>query len=249
LPGKVRKTSGNKLTAMMIVHNEADRYLKDVLEHLTAFVDQIVILDDASTDDTPEICASYQKVILCRNEESLFFKHEARLRAQLWELMAAAEPDWILTVDADEIFEDRMQNEVKCLINQCDFDGVEFRMFDFWKSTTHYRVDGLWNPWPRFSLLLARYFPEIEYTWPDRSFHSGRWPMFYRGRGIISFQSDIRVKHYGWARGEEHKEKYRAYKAADPEGKYSSREHLESVLAPQNTVKLEEWIEIKTPPF
>jgi len=249
LPGMVRKISENKLTAMMIVRNEANRYLKDVLDHLTAFVDYIIILDDASTDETPEICASYQKVILHRNEESLFYQHEARLRARLWELTAESGPDWILAVDADEIFEDRIQNEIKSLIDQVDFDGVEFRMFDFWKSATHYRVDGFWNPWPRFSLLLARYFPEIEYTWPDLPFHSGRWPVFYRGGNFITFQSDIRVKHYGWARGEEHKEKYLAYKAADPEGKYSSREHLESVLAPQNAVKLEDWIEAKTLPF
>lgn len=249
LPDRRRKARENRLTAMMVVHNEAARYLKDVLEHLIAFVDQIVILDDASTDETPEICASYQKVILHRNEKRLFYQHEARLRAKLWELTAKSAPDWILAVDADEIFEDRMKNEVNSLINQVEFDGVEFRMFDFWKSTTHYRVDGLWNPWPRFSLLLARYFPDIEYTWPDYPFHSGRWPMFYRGGDFITFQSDIRVKHYGWARGEEHKEKYLAYKAADPEGKYSSREHLESILAPQSAIKLEEWFEAKPLPF
>lgn len=249
MPDKLRKGSNNKLTAMMVVRNEANRYLRDVLNQLSTFAEQIVVLDDASTDATPEICASYPKVILHVNEKPMFFRHEAKLRARLWELTVETEPDWILAVDADELFEDRIQNEIKGLINQLDFDGVEFRIFDFWKSTTHYRVDGPWNPWSRFSLFLARYFPEIEYTWPDRPFHCGRWPLFYRGGNFITFQSDIRVKHYGWARGEEHKEKYLAYKAADPEGKYSSREHLESILAPQNTVKLEEWIEAKTLPF
>lgn len=249
MPSKTRKAGHNRLVAMMIVRNEAERYLKDVLEQISSLADCIVILDDASGDASPEICASYPKVILHRNAEALFFHHEARLRTKLWELTIKTEPDWILALDADELFEDRIYGEIRGLLNQVEFDGVEFRIFDFWKSSTHYRVDGLWNPWKRFSLLLARYFPGVEYVWPDRPFHSGRWPLFYNKGNLIAFQSDIRLKHYGWARGEEHKAKYLAYKGMDPEGKYSSKEHLESVLAPQSTIGLEIWQEAKTLPF
>lgn len=247
--GKLRKGNNNRITAMLPLRNEAKRYLKEVLEQLTALANQVVVLDDASSDDTPEICARYPRVILHRNEEPLFFQHEGRLRAKLWGLTVETEPDWILAIDADELFETRIHQEIKNLINQADFDGVEFRLFDFWKSTTHYRVDGLWNPWTRYSLLLVRYFPGVPYLWPDRSFHCGRWPVNYRGGRIISFQSDIRVKHFGWARGEEHQAKYMAYKAMDPEGKSASKEHLESVIAPPNDIILEEWMEIKPLPF
>ena len=249
MPAKKRKDSQNKLVAMMVVRNEANRYLKIVLDQVSTFVDCIVILDDASTDATPEVCASYRKVILHRNKEPLFFHHEALLRTKLWEHVIQTEPDWILALDADELFEERIYGEIQGLLNQVEFDGVEFRLFDFWKGFTHYRIDGSWNPWKRFNLFLVRYFPEVENIWPDRPFHCGRWPLFYNKGNLISFQSDIRLKHFGWAREEEHKKKYLAYKAMDPEGKFLSKEHLESVLASADTVALEKWKVAKTLPF
>lgn len=244
-----RKAAENKLTAMMIVHNEAERFLREVLDQISLIADKIVILDDASTDDTPEICSSYPKVIMHRNEQNMFFEHEARLRAKLWKLATATEPDWIMAIDADEIFEERIYGEIDYLINQTDYDGILFRLFDFWGGTTHYRTDGSWNPWSRFTLLLARYFPEVTCTWPDIPFHCGRWPQFYRGHNLIAFQSDIRVKHYGWSSPEMVTEKYLSYRGMDPDGKYLSREHLESVMAPAESVKLEEWIPAKPLPY
>ena len=79
MPAKKRKDSQNKLVAMMVVRNEANRYLKIVLDQVSTFVDCIVILDDASTDATPEVCASYRKVILHRNKEPLFFHHSLQV--------------------------------------------------------------------------------------------------------------------------------------------------------------------------
>jgi len=58
-----RKEHDNKLTAMMQVRNEADRYLREVLNDLSEYVDEIVIVDDASTDDTVRVCRSYAKVV------------------------------------------------------------------------------------------------------------------------------------------------------------------------------------------
>lgn len=58
----LRKTAGNRLTAMMQVRNEAGRYLEQVLEELSEFVDDIVIVDDGSTDHTAQLCRSFVKV-------------------------------------------------------------------------------------------------------------------------------------------------------------------------------------------
>lgn len=84
----VRKSSGNKLTAMMVVRNEAGRYLRQVLEDLSEWVDEIVILDDASDDDTPSICTGCHKVVRFeRNSLPMFINHEGKLRARLWTMV------------------------------------------------------------------------------------------------------------------------------------------------------------------
>lgn len=244
----LRKRAGNRLTAVMIVRNESRRFLRLVLEDLSAYVDQIAVWDDASTDDTPEICLGYPKVVLERGKESLFFEDESELRSRAWQLAESTNPDWILAIDADEVFEERMKREVRFLIDQDVYDGVQFRIFDFWKGMTHYRVDGRWSPWGRFSTLLVRHHPGAKYTWPSLKFHCGRIPLECRS-GIPVFQSDIRLKHYGWVRVEDHFRKYRAYIQADPEGIYQIRDHTESILAPDSSVVLEEWKEGRCPPF
>lgn len=247
--GGFRKSRGNKLTAMMVVRNEEHRFLRQVLDDLSAYVDEIVILDDASTDSTPDICKSYEKVAcFARNDEPMFQIHEGRLREKLWAMVEETEPDWILAVDADEMFEGRFKDEVRDLINQTDYDAVEFRLFDFWNSLTHYRVDGEWDPWPRFIRLLVRYFPGRTYTWPDLEFHSGRFPVEYRG-DILTFHSDIRVKHFGWVNPSEHRAKYEFYRAKDIKLRGSPCKHTESILSAPGDIKLEEWSESKRLPY
>ena len=51
------------LLAMLVVRNEADRFLQPVLDRLSILVDGIVILDDASTDHTPALCRAHPRVV------------------------------------------------------------------------------------------------------------------------------------------------------------------------------------------
>ncbi|MFH5186170.1 glycosyltransferase [Paenibacillus sp. TAB 01] len=90
--GPVRKTSGNKLTAIMQVHNEADRYLEQVLRELSEFVDDIVIVDDASTDGTAKLCRSFAKVKTLVTLEESRFHEEWELRQFLWNLAGLTGP-------------------------------------------------------------------------------------------------------------------------------------------------------------
>ncbi len=245
----IRKSSGNKLTAMMVVGNEAGRYLRPVLADLLLWVDEIVVLDDASDDDTASICTSCHKVVRFeRNPLPMFIKHEGKLRAKLWEMVEETDPDWILAIDADELFEPRIHNEVRDLINQEEYDALGFRLFDFWGSLAHYRVDGQWNPWNRFVRLLVRYMPGKRVTWPDLPIHVGRWPIEYQGP-LLTFHSDIRVKHLGWANADEHRSKYELYRAKEIQVRGAPSKHTESIMAPRQDIKLEEWYDSKLLPY
>jgi cellulose synthase/poly-beta-1,6-N-acetylglucosamine synthase-like glycosyltransferase len=80
----LRKASGNRLTAMMQVRNETGRYLEQVLEELSEFVDDIVIVDDGSTDGTVRLCNSFAKVSKLVTLEHSIFGREWELRKTLW---------------------------------------------------------------------------------------------------------------------------------------------------------------------
>lgn len=231
-----------RLTAMMPVRNEAGRYLEEVLQDLSAYVDDIVVLDDASTDGTPDICRSFPKVTLHRNPEPVFPVDESALRKALWRHTVAAGPGWVLALDADEIFEERMRQEVTHLVGQDEYDAVEFRLFDFWGGRTHCRVDGGWDPWAKRVRLLFRHRPEQTYSWPRHHLHCGRIPVEVRG-SVPVFQSDLRVMHFGWVRPEDIRRKYEHYR------QLHSSPHLESVFDPPEKIRLEPWIPGKRLPF
>jgi glycosyltransferase involved in cell wall biosynthesis len=232
----------------MITRNEADRHLPRVLDHLSRWVDEIVVLDDASTDDTTGVCRACPKVsVVERNPEALFPVNEAQLRAKLWGLLPVRRPDWVLAIDADELFADRIIGEARSLIDQDDYDAVDFRMFDFWGGETLFRVDGHWNPWNRFNRLLVRYKPGERYAWPKRRIHCGRLPV--QCRDYAHYCSDIRVKHLGWTNPADFERKYRFYRQKDLEAFGKTSDHTESILAAPRTVRLEEWVEGPVLPF
>lgn len=230
-----------KLTAMMIVRNEADRYLKRCLESLLTFADDIVILDDASDDDTPELCLSYPRVKLYRQPHSMFLTDEAELRQKLWHYTTENKPEWILSIDADEFMEESFLKEVPFLLSQNYFKAIGFRLFDCWGDEEHFRIDGLWNPWLRgFAPYLIKYQPQLESSWPALKFHCGRLPLAYRQ--LVHYESAIRIKHLGWANLLDTKAKYDRAIRQDPVNRYMKREHYESILWPPEKVKTEKWL-------
>ncbi|PFG12718.1 glycosyltransferase family 2 protein [Bacillus sp. es.036] len=236
----VRKTSENTLTALLQVRNEEGRYLNEVLSELSDYVDDMVIVDDASTDRTVEICQSFPKVKEIIPLPQSQFNREWELRSTLWREGCKYEPDWVLAIDADEVFESSFKTHVRDLINQDQFDWVSFRMYDFWGGRTHYREDEFWNLHRHHTMMLVRYLPDFPYYYIQQDHHVNRLPLSYGA--LTGYLSDIRVKHYGWAGDEsDRKRKYDRYMSIDPEGKWGNLQHYKSILDPfPNLVEWEE---------
>lgn len=87
-----------KITLAMLVRNESDRHLEIVLKQATEYIDHAVILDDASEDNTVELCKKILNGIpltLLSNKNPLFH-NEISLRKQLWEMALSTNPEWII---------------------------------------------------------------------------------------------------------------------------------------------------------
>ncbi|NGX37569.1 MAG: hypothetical protein K1000chlam2_00725 [Chlamydiae bacterium] len=229
-----------KLTLAMIVKNEADRYLERVLESVRPFINEAVIIDDASTDNTVAVCQKLLKDIplhLVINSESKV-SNEISLRKQLWEETVKTDPDWILILNADEIFEDKIKDQITGMIHNPCVQAYFFRLYDFW-NTTHYREDDIWKPNENYAPFLVRYHPGIQYQWKETPQHCGRFP-----QTIFQFQkelSPLRIKHYGWAKPEDRRAKYKRYQKLDPEAQYGDKNQYDSIL--DETPHLVAWEE------
>lgn len=94
------------ISVTMLVKN-AEKYLARSLSALSAF-DEIVVLDNGSTDSTVKIAKQFPNVSL-HHHDFIGFGPMKNLAADL------AKHDWIINIDSDEIFPEEVINEISKL--------------------------------------------------------------------------------------------------------------------------------------
>ncbi|WP_347564233.1 glycosyltransferase [Bacillus sp. Cs-700] len=227
-----------RITLSMIIKNEGEKYLENVMRRHRDYIDAAVIIDDGSTDNSVAICKEILKNIpltIISNCESKF-SNEIMLRKQQWEKTIETNPDWILNMDADEMFEEGIDSQLRALTNQEDFDLYSFRLYDMWDES-NYREDEQWKSHQLYRPFLLRYKTKFTYKWKEQRQHCGRYPenIFQLPNSI----SQLRIKHLGWSTKDLRVEKYNRYKKLDPNAEYGKREQYESILDPNP--KLVKW--------
>lgn len=164
--------------------------LADTLEHFLGICDQVVLYDDASTDETPEIAAGFDRVLVIRGTEWRKDRRaeETRHRALLLDKARRLGGEWCLCFDADE----RLEGDLPDL----SADGYRFRLFDGYLTQDRCEpytggalaaLPRLWGPEYRDILMLFRV---------DRSRFVGMDNRCPRTEGRIE-QAGVRVRHYG----------------------------------------------------
>jgi glycosyltransferase involved in cell wall biosynthesis len=221
---------------MMLVRNESGRWLEQVLKQMNQICDRVVILDDASTDNTVSICEEFGEVF--RSNKQKWTTNELEARQKLWQLTTnkASDNDWILCLDADELFVDGHIDYIKYLFHvlPTEVDAVGFRLHDMW-SDTHYRDDQLWQAhryiWP----MAVRYKERFIYHWLNKKLHCGRFP---GNASQKCYPTMIPIKHMGWSREADRIKKHERYLQCDPDGKNGIMEQYISIMDTNPTLKL-----------
>jgi glycosyltransferase involved in cell wall biosynthesis len=219
-----------KIIAGMLVRNEAGRWVRQVCAILQEISDYFIVLDDASTDNTAQICEEYANKVKY-SIESMWETNEVILRKQLFNLcmeQSKNENDWIMIIDADEIICNH--NELRhIMLNNVPTgrtDVFTFKLYDMW-SNTHYREDSFWNAHNNHWPMAFRAMNKDKYLWNEQALHCGRFP---KNIGTSAYISNFKIKHMGWSTPEDREKKYDRYIRLDPNGKYGILEQYLSIL-------------------
>lgn len=178
-----------KLVAILRIKDQI-LTIDDVMTKLSEIADDIIIVDGYSTDGTFERYKQYPKI---KKVIQLAGFHEGRDKILLLEEARKLDPDWILWLDADEVFEKHFTREVVEKYMHSPYNRIDFRMCNFWLSKELFRYDYIYYLYtlhPQRSMW--RNVPQARFK--DQKMHNG---------GILDvpkpyYISPYRLKHFGY---------------------------------------------------
>lgn len=126
----------HKLVAMLRV-KDGILFIERWLSRMELLVDEIVVVDNGSTDGTYEILRKHPKVVELERTEGF---HEGRDRIMLLDMAKSRNPDWLIGLDVDEIFEDALTREhLDKMMNSKIFNSYGFRRYHMWGDESHFQ--------------------------------------------------------------------------------------------------------------
>lgn len=145
-----------KISAFVITKNE-EKNIADCLASLS-WVDEIVVVDDFSTDATPEICERFQVRFV--QHPFTGFKDQKSFAVSLTTY------DWVLELDADERVSREMKHAIETLPKQ---SFAEFSSFEFKRLTC------FWGAWIRHGSFYPDYkgrlYDKRQGVWSQGTIH------------------------------------------------------------------------------
>lgn len=201
---------------LLRIKNES-RWIGRVVDALKPVCDTVIVLDDYSTDGTPDICREHGAVVYT-NPRTDGTVQEATdkdyLLARVWE-HGANIGDTAIMVDGDEILHHDDIPRLRELI-EGPGEAYAFRIVYLWNDEHHWRADGIYRRFSRPSMfkLTSRTLTFKRTGMGDgkEDFHCSSVPESHISNAR---PSGVRLLHLGYLHKEDRIRKYRWYNERD----------------------------------
>jgi tetratricopeptide (TPR) repeat protein len=170
-----------RVSLCMIARDE-HRFLAECLRRAQPAVDEIVLVDTGSKDDTVAIAESFGAKVLHRAWDDDF---SAPRNAGI----AAATGDWILVLDADEFLVPGAAESIRAVVQRADVAGY------------HMRFTNLYTGGKTVGVMMVRLFRNLPGVVYQNVIHEQVTPtLVAKGRelGLVLSACDVEVEHHGY---------------------------------------------------
>jgi len=193
---------------------DSEAWFENVLKSHLKVCDEILVLDDNSTDRTGDIAQSFERVHYWRQVG--LTRNEARDHTWLFSKVHSFRPQWCWWFDGDETLWKGTREDI--LDTPKGTSVVATWLLDLWGDGQHYAAD-----WSHSKRSIFRYIQGVEH-WPDFvgqgpcHLHCNRLPhlVWYYNAAHVA-QVPIIELHWSWLNPDMCKEKLAWYKEHDPD--------------------------------
>ncbi len=172
---------GTRISLTMIVRNEA-KFLADCLQSVEGVVDEIVVVDTGSTDDTVAIAERFGAKVIHSEWQNDFA--QARNIA-----LQHATGDWVLVLDADEQLTPEARAKILEGVRHPQFVGYYMEILNYISETHTSDV---------FSHRLIRLFRRLPYAQWEGAIHEQILNSLQQRGGKSATLYGAQILHYGY---------------------------------------------------
>ncbi len=150
------------LSVVVIAKNE-ERNIEECLGSVYGWVDEIILVDDESNDNTVEIAKKFTNRVLQRKMENEGIHRN-------W-AYAQAKNEWVLNLDADEIVSDELKSEITTVLPNAKFHAFDIPLRNF--IGKYWVKHGGWYPANKLRLFMKSRFKYEEVEVHPKVFLNG----------------------------------------------------------------------------
>lgn len=197
---------------------EADRYMEATMKEFERLCDHTVIVGNHITEKERNLIKKYGFELIEDDRE--WGKDQPNIKTDALNYLRKYEPDWIVALDMDETFDERVD---RAALEKLAQQGIawQFYVVDLWDDDEHYGY-AFWN------VRFYKFTPEYGLQFQRRNVHCGLAPPIqYR----FANDAPYILWHYGLVKKEDRDKKVERYKKYDPQQKHGMSQYYEVLHA------------------
>jgi hypothetical protein len=211
-----------KIVGLMVC-GPNEKYLDTTLKEFKRLCDDVIVATNNIDEDSLKLIESYRFNHYEDNRE--WGNFQPNIKTDLLNKAGELRPDWIIALDADEVFAPEFTREEAERLASLNEIAYYFLIVNLYNDKEHFAhssgIQRFWN------IRFYKYLPEFGLQFQRKKLHCGLAPPIAYKYG---WHAPYYVEHYGLMDKEDRIRKHVRYQKYDPQRKFKSGQYYDELI-------------------